>query len=56
MTNVPSLNIMSFSRTLCASVLGEIKDTCKSKYDDDHVNPKVKSVPLTLPSQKGLTK
>lgn len=48
MTNVPSLNAMSFSRTLCTWVLVEIKDICKSEYDGDHVNPKIKSVPLTL--------
>lgn len=56
MTNVPSLSVMIFSRTLCASVLGEIKDTCKSECDGDHVNPKVKWMPLTLPSEGGLTK
>lgn len=49
MTNVPSLSVMSFSRTLCASVLVEIKDTCKAQCDGDHVDPKVKSVSLTLP-------
>lgn len=50
MTNVPSLNVISFSRTLYASVLVEIKDTCKYECDGDHVNPNVKSMPLTLPS------
>lgn len=54
MTNVPSLNAMSFSRTLCAWVLVEMKYTCKSEYDGDHVNPKNKSVPLTLPSIEDL--
>lgn len=50
MTNVPSFSIMSFSRTLCASVLVEIKDTCKFECDGNPGNPKIKSVPLTLPS------
>lgn len=54
MTNVPSLNAMSFSRTLCAWVLVEIKDICQSEYDGDHVTPKIKSVSLTLPSIKDL--
>lgn len=50
MTNVPSLNVMSFSRTVYASVLVEIKDTCKSQCEDDHIDPRAKSMPLTLAS------
>lgn len=50
MTNVPSSNVMGYSRTLCASVLVEIKDTCMSQCDGDPVNPKVKSMILTLTS------
>lgn len=50
MTDIPSFNVMGFPMTLCASILVDIKDTCKSQYDGDPVNPKVKSMILTLPS------